>query len=65
MSLYGLSYRTGGQAGDASSSVDSIMTALRDLKVAAAEGDGINVEPMNAVTRIEATDEITSVWEVG
>ncbi|KAK3921293.1 Methenyltetrahydrofolate synthase domain-containing protein [Frankliniella fusca] len=53
--------RTGGQAGDAPASVDSIMAALRDLKVAAAEGDGVNVEPMNAVTRIEVTDEITSV----
>lgn len=37
------------------------MAALRDLKVAAAKGDGVNVEPMNAVTRIEVTDEITSV----
>lgn len=53
--------RTGGQAGDSPASVDSIMAALRDLKVSAAEGDGVNVEPMNAVTRIEVTDEITSV----
>ena len=53
--------RTGAQGDDGASSVDSIMTALRDLKVAAAEGDGVNVEPHNAVTRIEVTDEITSV----
>ncbi|KAJ1525401.1 hypothetical protein ONE63_010216 [Megalurothrips usitatus] len=53
--------RQAGQAGDAPSSMDSVLAALRDLKVAAAEGDGVNVEPMDAVTRIEVTDEITAV----
>lgn len=43
--------RTGGQ--------DSVLEALRCLKLTAAEGATINVEPM--VTRIEVTDEITSV----
>ena len=57
---YHIGFRTGGQ-GDDASNVDSILAALRDLKVAAAEGDGVNVEPMNAVTRIEVTDEITAV----
>lgn len=51
------------QAGDApANNVDSVMSALRDLKLAAAEGDGITVEPLiTPVTRIEVTNEITAV----
>ncbi|XP_034255088.1 methenyltetrahydrofolate synthase domain-containing protein [Thrips palmi] len=51
------------QAGDApANNVDGVLTALRDLKLAAAEGDGVTVEPLTApVTRIEVTNEITAV----